>query len=91
MIGMRLGWLLLLAILMASFVYSGSPVILAAALLLILLPALSIPVNLYLRKRLAVQVEAAGILRKGDRGTFRILIQNPTMLPVLRICCRISV
>lgn len=91
MIGMRLGWLLLLAILMASFVYSGSTVILAAALLLILLPLLSIPVNLYLRKRLAVQVEAAGILRKGDRGTFRILIQNPTMLPVLRICCRISV
>ena len=89
MIGMKLGWLLLLIILAACFVYSGSSLALASVLLLILLPLASIPVNLYLRKRLKAQVESAGILRKGDRGTFRILLRNPTMIPVLRLCCRV--
>lgn len=91
MIGMKLGWLLLLVILWACFVYTGSPMVLAAALLPVVLPLVSIPVNLYLGRKLTVQVEAAGILRKGDRGTFRIRIQNPTLLPVLRLNCRVRI
>ena len=91
MIGMKLGWSLLLILLTACFVYSGSSLVLAFVLLLVLLPLVSIPVNLYLGKKLSLQVESAGILRKGDRGTFRVLIQNPTMVPVLRLRCRVEV
>lgn len=91
MIGMRLGWLLMLVILALCFGYTGSTVILAFVLLLVLMPLVSVPVNLYLRNRLTVQVEASGILRKGDRGTFGIVIHNPTMVPVLRICCCVKV
>jgi len=87
MIGMKLGWTLLLILLTACFVYSGSSMVLAFVLLLILLPLVSIPVNLYLGKKLRVQVESAGILRKGDRGTIRILLRNSTMVPVLRLQC----
>ena len=58
MIGMKLGWLLLLVIMTACFVYSGSSLVLAFVLLLILLPLVSIPVNLYLGKKLSVQVES---------------------------------
>ena len=91
MIGMKLGWLLLLILLTACFLYSGSSLVLAFVLLLILLPLVSIPVNLYLGKKLRVQVESAGILRKGDRGTIRILLQNSTMVPVLRLQCCVTV
>ena len=45
MIGMKLGWLLLLIILAACFVYSGSSLALASVLLLILHPFLGILQN----------------------------------------------
>ena len=91
MVGMRLGWTMMLIFLAAAFVISGNALILAAVLLLILVPAGSIPMNLFVRKRLSVAVTASGILRKSDRGNFQITLHNSTWLPVLRVRCLVQV
>ena len=91
MMGMRLGWAAMLLFLAATFALSGNPLILAFALILILMPLGSIPVNLYIRKKLTLSVNASGILRKSDRGNFQILLHNPTWLPVLRLRLRVRV
>lgn len=91
MVGMKLRWAVTLLFLLAAFVLSGNALLLSFVLLLILVPVVSIPANLYVRKRLTVSVEASGILRKGDRGNFQIILHNPTWLPVLRLCCRVQV
>lgn len=87
----RLGWALVLVILAAVFAFSGSALILGVMLVLILVPLGSIPVNLYVRKKLTLSVRASGILRKSDRGNFQIMVHNPTWLPVLRLCLRLRV
>jgi len=89
MIRRRVGWLLLLAV---SFVWGlalGSATAWAMAVLLVLLPLLSLPLNLFVRKRLHLSLEAPGSLRKGGEGLLRILIENSSLLPVLCVRCRI--
>lgn len=91
MMGMRLGWAATIVFLTAAFALSGNVLILAFTLLLILMPVLSLPINLYVRKKLTLTVSASGILRKSDRGNFQITVYNPTWLPVLRLRCRVQV
>lgn len=89
MIRRRLGWLLLFAVSVLWGLALGSAAALAAAVLLLLLPLLSLPLNFLLRKRLQPALEAPGSLRKGSEGQLRILIENTALLPVLCVRCRI--
>ena len=91
MIAMKLGWLLLEALLGWCFLYFGSTVALALALLLLLVPIGTVPVNLYLRKHISVRVEAGISLRKGDEGAITVRVVNPTVFPALRIRCDVRV
>lgn len=91
MIAMKLGWLVLEGMLIWFFLYFGSGVALALTVLMILIPLCSLPVNLYLKKQLAVSVEAAVSQRKGDEGSITVKLDNPTVFPALRICCDVAV
>lgn len=91
MIFMKFSWLVLESMLAWYFLYFGSTAALALGLVLILIPLGSIPVNLYLRKRLIVTAETEVSLRKGDEGYITVTIHNPTVFPVLRLCCNVTV
>lgn len=67
------------------FLYTGNAVILPFGILLLLIPIISIPVNLYLRKKLQVSVEAVGSLHKGDSGNITVIFENRAVFPVLRL------
>ena len=85
MILMKLSWLVLEGLLLWFFLYFGSGPALALAVLMLLIPLVSLPINLYLRKRLSIKIEAAVSQRKGDEGSITVTVQNPTMFPALRI------
>ena len=89
MIGMKLCWLVLEGILCGYFLYFGSSVAFALALLMVLIPIGSLPVNLYARTRLTMTVKAQPNLKKGDAGEVTLILKNPTLLPVLRLQLRI--
>lgn len=90
MIAMKLSWLLMELLLTAFFLYFGSSGALALALVLIVVPLAGIPVNLYLRKHLQVRIAAPVSRRKGEDGEITLLLENPTVFPVFRICCRVK-
>ena len=87
MIAMKLSWLALEILLVWCFAWFGSGVALALALLLILVPLCTLPISLYLRKRLRIGVESALSLRKGDEATVTVKLENPTVLAALRVRC----
>ena len=91
MIAMKLGALVLEALLIWCFAYFGSGVALALAVLLILVPVATLPISLCLRKRMEITVEAAVSQRKGDEGTITIKVMNPTVFPALRLRCDVMV
>ena len=91
MILMKLSWLVLEGLLIWFFLFYGSGAALALAVLMILLPLASLPVNLYLKKKLKITIEAAVSQRKGDEGTITVTVHNPTMLPALRLQCDVTV
>lgn len=91
MIGMKLGWLLLEVILLGYVLYFGSSIALGFALVMILIPICSIPVNLYVRKRISLTVTAQPNLKKGDSGEFVLRIDNPTIIPVFFLRCQIRI
>lgn len=91
MITMKLGWLVLEVLLGGYFLYFGSTAALALAALLILVPVCVIPVNARVKRKLRVGIEAAVSLHKGDDGSVRICIENPTLFPVLRMRCDVMV
>ena len=91
MIPMKLGWLVLEALLLWCFAWFGSSVALALALLLILVPLCTIPISLHLRKKLEVGIEAALSLRKGDEATITVKLSNPTIFAALRVRCDVVV
>lgn len=91
MIPMKLGALVLEVLLWWYFLYFGSTVALALALLLILVPVCTIPVNLYLKRKLIIRVEAGISQRKEEEGTITVRVENPTLFPVLRMCCHVHV
>ena len=85
MIAMKLSWLVLEGLLVWFFLYCGSGPALALAVLMVLAPLVSLPINLYLKKQLKITIEAAVSQRKGDEGTITVTVQNPTAFPALRI------
>ena len=90
MIAGKLCFLLPEAAFVLLFLRSGSGLALAAALLPPLLVLLALPLNLYLRRKLTVSLEMPVNLRKGEQGEGRLLLENPTLLPVLRLGCRME-
>ena len=90
MIAMKLGWAVLEGICVWLTLYYGSGGALALAAALLILPLGSLPIHLFLRKRLRVRVEAPTSVRKGDEGSITICLENPTLLPALRIRCRVT-
>lgn len=52
---------------------------------LLAVPLISIPINLYVRKKLQVTIDANGVLHKGDSGNIAVVVDNPTVFPVFRI------
>ena len=90
MIAGKLCFLLPEAALVLLFLRSGSGLALAAALLPPLLVLLALPLNLYLRRKLTASLETPVNLRKGEQGEGRLLLENPTLLPVLRLSCRLE-
>ena len=86
-----LGWLVLECLLWWFFLYFGSSVALAFAVLMLVVPLTSIPVNLRLCKRIVAQVEAAVSQRKNAEGIITIRLENPTLLPILKIRCVLMV
>lgn len=91
MIAMKLGWLLLEAVLVYLFLYTGSSTILAFAGLLAAVPLACLPANLYVSRKLRLQLEPTAAMRKGEQGNLTITLENPTVFPVLRIRCSITV
>lgn len=91
MIAMKLAWLAVEALLFGCFAYFGSTAAFALALLLILIPVLTVPASLYVRKHLSIAVEAGISQRKGDEETIHIKLDNPTVFPILRVRCDVTV
>ena len=87
MIPLKLCWLVLEGLFVAIFLRFGSSGALGLAALLLLLPLGSLPVNLYLRKKLQVSFAAAVNLRKKETGEVILIIANPSVIPVLRLAC----
>ena len=91
MIPMKLGWLVLEGLLLWCFAWFGSGVALALAVLLILMPVATIPVSMFLKKKLEIQLEAALSLRKGDEASITVKMSNPTVFAALRVRCDVVV
>ena len=91
MIPMKLGWLVLEALLMLCFLYFGSVAALALALLLILVPVCTVPISLFQRRKLSVRIEATVSQRKGDEGTVTVKLENPTIFPALQVRCDVVI
>lgn len=87
----KLSWLILLALCIGAFAYFGSSIAMVMGLLLILIPLVGIPGNLYIRSALRISVSAQGSMRKGKEDTVSLICENGTMLPALRLVCRIRV
>lgn len=91
MIAMKLGWLVLESLFLWFFLYFGSSGALALAAVLVLIPLVSLPVNLLLRKSLTATLDSSGSLRKGDEGFFTLKLHNPTFFPALMVSCEVMV
>ena len=77
MIAMKLGWAVLEGICVWLTLYYGSSGALALAAALLVLPLGSLPIHLFLRKRLRVRVEAPAVVREGGRGRRHDLSGKP--------------
>ena len=91
MIMMKVCWLVLEGILIWFFLYFGSGAALTFAVLMVLIPLISMPVNLYVKRQLQISIDSAVSLRKGDPGSIAVTVDNPTLFPALRICCDVVV
>ena len=91
MIPLKICWLALEGLLLSFFLRFGSSGALGLAMLLLLIPAGSLPVNLYLRKNLQFSFSTGANLRKGETGEAVLRVTNLTVIPVLRFSCVICV
>ena len=89
MIPLKICWLVLEGLLTVFFLRFGSSEALGLAILLVLLPLGSLPVNLYVGKRLRFSFGGSINLRKKETGEVVLKILNPTGLPVLRLSCMV--
>ena len=87
MIAMKLGWLLLELILLSFFLYFGNAVAFVTAMVLVLIPICTLPVNLLIRKSLCAELSAPASLRKGSGGRVTLSLENGTVFPVFRVRC----
>lgn len=86
---MRLCWLLLEAAAIGLFFYSASAPTLAAAGMLVLVPLLSLPMNLLARRHLRMQMHAGVHLRKGSEAALSLCAENGAPLPLFLVSCRV--
>lgn len=82
-------WLLLTAGLLVLSVQTASAIALGLAACLILLPLVLLPMNLRAAKKLKLTEKLPVNLRKGERGTAELTVQNPTVFPICRLSCRV--
>ena len=87
MIAKKIGWFGLEAVLMGFFLYFGSSAAFALAMVMVLIPLLTLPVSLYLRNKIKISVSADMNLKKGDKGSITVTLENPTIFPVLEMMC----
>lgn len=88
---LRITWLALIALLAGCFAWFGSGAALALVLVLVVISLAGVPVNLYLRKKLELTIRSDVSLKKGDEGTIWVTIHNPTMVPILKVRCQVTV
>ena len=91
MIVMKFGWLALEVLFLGIFVCFGSSAALALAAALVLIPLCGLAVNLHIRRKLSVKIDAPANIRKEDSGSFTVVLDNPAVLPVLRVRCVVRV
>ena len=82
-------WLLLTAGLLVLSIQTASAIALGLAACLILLPLVLLPMNLRAAKKLKLTEKLPVNLRKGERGTAELTVQNPTVFPICRLSCRV--
>lgn len=83
-------WALTLLLLLGAGLYLGSGWLLALGGMALAVPLLALPVNLRLRNRLKWKLTGGGSLHKGDWGSIRLELENPTALPAMLLRCRIT-
>lgn len=89
MVPSKLCWLGLQGILLVFSLWFGSSIALGLAMVLLILPLGSLPVNLYVRNKLQVSFSADTNLRKGTAGELTIQFVNPTRFPVMLVHSKI--
>ena len=82
MLARKISWLAAEISLAALWVRFGSGTAFALAVAMLLLPLISIPMNLYLRKNIRLQLTAEPNLPKRAVGTVKLELENRTHLPV---------
>ena len=86
MLERKITWLASVVSLSALWIRFGSIAAFALATALLLTPLVSIPMNLYLRKRIRLKLTAPPNQRKGTQAQVHLELENPTLLPVLPVC-----
>ena len=89
MIGMKISWFVLEAMLLVLFAWFGSAAALALAVLLVLLPLAALAVNCQICKKLHIRLEGMGNLRKNEEGTVWIVLENRTAFPAFWVACKV--
>ena len=87
MIAMKMGWILFELILFGLFLYFGSSFAYLVMIMLILIPIVSLFLNLYMSKSLKTEVHTSVNLQKGKEGICSITFENQTKIPILRLLC----
>lgn len=91
MIGMKLSWFVLEVLTLGMFVYFGSKAAFVFAMIMIVIPLCSTIGNLYVCNRIRTSITAQPNLRKGNSGEFVLTFENPTLIPVFHLQCKIRV
>lgn len=87
----KLGWLIMELILMGYFLCFGNTTAMAIFVALILIPLISIPMNLYVGKRLKLWIRTDLNLKKGQEGSIVLTLHNPTIVAVPRVLCKVVI
>jgi len=88
---LKLCWLLLALGLVAACVLTGEGLLCALLLTLVVLPVLCALCSLAAADRLKVSLSLPVNMGKNQRETVVLTLQNPTILPVFRLTCRVTV
>lgn len=91
MILWKLGWLALESLLFAFFLGFGSSEAMGLAVGLLLIPLVSLPVNLYIRRGIQVSFRTPSSLRKQEHGEIMLCLANTHPIPAFRFCATVCV